>query len=75
VLSKNDVSHYLTFIQDLRKNEVGKKLYLTAAASLFPWAGPSGDPLEDVSGFAKVLDHIAIMKSVDSSPQPGEEVR
>jgi chitinase len=36
-------------------------MILTAATSSLPWNGPDGQPLTDVSGFAKVLDYVAIM--------------
>ncbi|CDO76031.1 Glycoside Hydrolase Family 18 protein [Trametes cinnabarina] len=61
VVSAQDTTNYLSFLQKLRADPVGKKLILTAATSLNPWKGPDGTPLTDVSGFAKVLDWIEIM--------------
>lgn len=40
---------------------MGKKLILSAAVGLAPFAGADGNPSEDVSGFAKVLDFIEVM--------------
>jgi chitinase len=54
----------LSFLKELRANPKGKKLYLTAATPISPWIGPDGEPSKDVSAFAKLLDHIAVMKSV-----------
>ncbi|PPQ70436.1 hypothetical protein CVT26_013930 [Gymnopilus dilepis] len=61
VVSGADAANFLSFLQELRANPRGKKLILSAATSLSPFAGPDGDPLSDVSGFAAVLDWIAIM--------------
>ncbi|KLO18737.1 glycoside hydrolase [Schizopora paradoxa] len=60
-ISPNDTANFLTFLQELRKTEVGKKLTLTAAVSLNPFAGPDGTPVTDVTAFAKELDFIEIM--------------
>ena len=60
-ISPDDTSNFLSFLQELRADPVGKSLILTAATSVFPWVGPDGDRLSDVSGFAKLLDWIAIM--------------
>ena len=61
VVSGADAANFLSFLQELRANPRGKKLILSAATSLSPFAGPDGNPLSDVSGFAAVLDWIAIM--------------
>jgi GH18 family chitinase len=63
-ISPKDTVHLLSFLQELRSTAAGKKLYLTAAAPLSPWADKNGDPSTNLTGFAKVLDHIAIMKYV-----------
>jgi chitinase len=63
-ISPQDTAHLLSFLQELRGTAVGKKLYLSAAAPIFPWADANGDHTKDVSEFAKVLDHIAVMKYV-----------
>ncbi|TCD64825.1 hypothetical protein EIP91_003572 [Steccherinum ochraceum] len=60
-ISPDDTTNFLSFLQELRQDPVGKNLFLTAATSITPWKGPDGTSLSDVSGFAKVLDYIAIM--------------
>lgn len=60
-ISSSDTSNFLAFLQELRKDPVGAKLILTAATPLLPWHGPDGNPLSDVSDFAKVLNWIEIM--------------
>ncbi|KAK7054155.1 chitinase [Favolaschia claudopus] len=60
-ISVNDTANYLSFLQELRKNPIGSKLILSAATSISPFANEDGDPSEDVSAFAKLLDFIAIM--------------
>lgn len=49
------------FLQALRANQVGKLLIVTAAVGPAPWLGKDGNPVGDVSAFAKVLDYVAIM--------------
>ncbi|KAH8107690.1 chitinase [Cristinia sonorae] len=61
VISPDDTTNFLSFLQELRKDPVGKKLLLTAATSITPWKGADGNPVSDVSGFANVLDYVAIM--------------
>ncbi|KAM5533753.1 hypothetical protein V8D89_012626 [Ganoderma adspersum] len=60
-INPNDTSNFLAFLQELRADPIGRNLILTAATSIVPWRGPDGSHLTDVSGFAKVLDWIAIM--------------
>jgi len=55
------LKNFLAFLQELRAQPAAKNLYLTAAVAVTPFTGPDGQPMTDVSGFAKVLDHIAIM--------------
>ncbi|CAK5272818.1 unnamed protein product [Mycena citricolor] len=61
VISPSDSANFLVFLQELRSTPAGQNLILTAAVGLKPFAGPDGNPMDDVSGFAKVLDRIAIM--------------
>ncbi|KAI8992941.1 chitinase [Trametes punicea] len=61
VLSPDDAANFLSLLQALREDPVGKQLILTAATSIVPWVGQNGSPLTDVSGFAKTLDWVAIM--------------
>ena len=56
-----DASNFVSFLQALRQDPVGKNLILTASASLFPWKDANGEQLKDVSGFAQTLDWVAIM--------------
>lgn len=60
-ISLDDTAHFLSFLQELRKDPVGSRLILTAAVATSPFFGPQGSPLTDVSGFSKVLDWIAVM--------------
>ncbi|KAF8213886.1 chitinase [Mycena galopus ATCC 62051] len=60
-INANDTANFLAFIQELRANPVGSKLILSAATAISPFADSDGNPSADVSGFSKVLDHIAIM--------------
>ncbi|KAF8801135.1 endochitinase [Phlegmacium glaucopus] len=60
-ISPDDSANFLAFLQDLRKDPVGARITLSAAVGITPFAGPDGTPMTDVSGFAAVLDHIAIM--------------
>ncbi|KDR84013.1 hypothetical protein GALMADRAFT_56576 [Galerina marginata CBS 339.88] len=60
-ISTQDTANFLSFLQELRKDSLGSNLTLSAAVATFPFIGPDGDSLADVSGFAKVLDYIAVM--------------
>ncbi|KAF8198658.1 glycoside hydrolase superfamily [Pholiota molesta] len=60
-ISDNDSANFLSFLQELRQDPTGAQLTLTAAVGLTPFAGPGGTPMADVSAFAAVLNHIAIM--------------
>ena len=57
----NDSENFLLFLQELRRHPLGSDLILSAASNIVPFAGPDGNPLSDVSGFAKVLDFVEIM--------------
>ncbi|KAI0829744.1 chitinase [Trametes gibbosa] len=61
IISGDDTANFLSLLQELRADPVGKKLILTAATSITPWVDATQAPSKDVSGFAKVLDWIAIM--------------
>ena len=58
--SKN-TQNFLYFLQELRADPAGACLTLSAATSVTPFADASGNASTDVSGFAEVLDYIAIM--------------
>jgi len=59
VANTADTANYLLFLQELRK--ANPSLILTAAAGIAPWKDATGSPSADVSGFAKVLNYVAIM--------------
>ncbi|KAG2358581.1 glycoside hydrolase superfamily [Suillus spraguei] len=61
IISVNDTSNYLQFLQELRKNTAGINLIVSAAVSLEPFTDASGKPSADVSGFAQVFDYITLM--------------
>ncbi|KAF9260552.1 glycoside hydrolase family 18 protein [Marasmius fiardii PR-910] len=60
-ISENDSPNFLSFLQELRQDPVGSRIVLSAAVGIAPFVGSDSQPMSDVSGFAKVLDHIAIM--------------
>ena len=60
-MNLGDTANFLLFLQELRQDPHGSKLILSASTPITPFAGPDGNPLSDVSGFAKVLDYIEIM--------------
>ncbi|KAH7920620.1 glycoside hydrolase family 18 protein [Leucogyrophana mollusca] len=60
-ISPNDTSNFLAFLQELRQTPIGAKLTLSAAVAVTPFVGPNGSPSTNVSGFAEVLDYIAVM--------------
>ncbi|KAG2148689.1 glycoside hydrolase family 18 protein [Suillus bovinus] len=60
-ISVHDTANFLAFLQELRLNPVAAKLTLSAAVGLAPFFNAAGSPLTDVTGFAKVLDYVAVM--------------
>lgn len=60
VISNQDTPNFLSFLGELRAHPIGKRLILTAAVPTSPWPDPNGNP-SDISPFAKLLDHIAVM--------------
>ncbi|KAG2043438.1 hypothetical protein BDR03DRAFT_1005477 [Suillus americanus] len=58
-VNSDDTANFLSFLQKLRK--YCSDLTISAAVSLTPFRDSNGNPLTDVSAFAKVLDYIAIM--------------
>ncbi|KAJ7253702.1 glycoside hydrolase family 18 protein [Mycena haematopus] len=61
VVNPDDSANFLLFLQELRSQPAGANLVLTAAVGIQPFVGSTGQPMEDVSQFAAVLDRIAIM--------------
>jgi chitinase len=53
--------NFLSFLQELRHDPIGRNLVLTAATATVPFANQNGSPSSNVAGFSKVLDFIAIM--------------
>lgn len=60
IVSGADSANYLIFLQ-LLKTTLPAKAKISAAVQVWPFAGPDGNPMSDVSAFAKVLDWITIM--------------
>ena len=58
--SPQDTPNFLQFLTELRATDVMKNKVMSAAA-LTPFQGEDGTPSKDVSGFAKVLNHLSIM--------------
>jgi chitinase len=59
-VSPDDSANYLRLLQDMRAALPADAL-ITTATQVWPFAGPDGNPLADVSAFAEVLDWILIM--------------
>ncbi|TIB00268.1 hypothetical protein E3P94_01840 [Wallemia ichthyophaga] len=68
----SDSANYLKFLKVL-KPQLPSNVTLSAATSVYPFAGPDGTPLDDVSGFGEVFDHILIMNYdiFNAAPAPG----
>lgn len=60
IISSSDSANYLLFLRELRA-ALPEGALLTLATQVWPFAGPNGRPLSDVSGFAEVVDWILIM--------------
>ncbi|KAG9316850.1 glycoside hydrolase family 18 protein [Chiua virens] len=61
IINVNDTENFLSFLQEFRANPVGASLTLSAATPVLPFRDATGKSSTDVSGFADVLDYIAIM--------------
>ncbi|CCM03883.1 uncharacterized protein FIBRA_06034 [Fibroporia radiculosa] len=61
VVSVNDTSNFLAFLQALRADPIGANLTLTASAPITPWKGANGSSLTNISGFADTLDWVNLM--------------
>ncbi|QRV73087.1 chitinase [Ceratobasidium sp. AG-Ba] len=77
-VSHQDTPHFLSFLQLLRA-QLPPSAKITAATQVTPFIGPDGQPLKDVSAFAKVLDWILIMNydvwGASSTPGPNAPLR
>lgn len=63
IVSVNDTANFLTFLQTLRKQDGAQDLIVSAAVSIAPFLGADGNPMTDVSEFAKVLDYIGSLSA------------
>ncbi|KAI0287685.1 glycoside hydrolase superfamily [Russula brevipes] len=61
IMSSGDSADFLAFLQTLRAMKGAENLLLSAAVGIKPFIGSDGNPLSDVTAFAKVLDYIEIM--------------
>ena len=71
VISANDTANFLAFLQELKADEFGATLQLSAATAINPFMDETGSPSTNVTAFAEVFDYIAIMKFVPSSAIQG----
>ncbi|KAJ7638963.1 glycoside hydrolase [Roridomyces roridus] len=71
-VNENDAANFLSFLQLLR-SQLPPLAVITAATTTTPFAGEDGQPLKDVTPFAKVLDWITLMNydAWGSSSTPG----
>ncbi|OAX39728.1 glycoside hydrolase family 18 protein [Rhizopogon vinicolor AM-OR11-026] len=60
-ISSDDTANFLSLLQVLRQDSKGDSITISAAVSISPFVDSNGNPSTDVSGFAKVLDYVAIM--------------
>lgn len=60
IVSSSDSANFLLFLKALR-TALPSGAVITAATQVWPFAGPDGNPMSDVSAFAKALDWILIM--------------
>lgn len=71
IFAPEDSANFLLWLDVLRRT-LPPSAIISAATQVWPFAGPDGNPLADVSGFAKYLDHITIMNyDVFSVGDPG----
>lgn len=72
IVNPNDSARYLAFLQGLRA-ALPVEAKVTAAVMTVPFVDAQGNPMRDVSAFAKVLDWVLLMNydSWGSSPNPG----
>lgn len=57
VINSNDSANFLELLKEVRQ-KAPQGFQLTAAVAIQPFNGQDGNPMADVSGFARVLDHI-----------------
>ncbi|KAI0750764.1 glycoside hydrolase [Daedaleopsis nitida] len=68
----DDSAHFLEFLRTLRAT-LPPNATITAATQTVPFADADGRPMQDVSGFARVLDWVLVMNydTWGSSSKPG----
>jgi chitinase len=72
IVSPDDTSNFLTFLQELRSTSAGQDLILSAAVYTTTFADATGQPSNNLSEFSHVLDHISIMNyDTKSTPSSG----
>ncbi|KAI9452739.1 chitinase [Russula earlei] len=67
-VSKSDTANFLLFLQTLRLQTGAQNLIISAAVTPRTFTGSNGNPVTDVSGFAKVLSYITIMNYDNFGP-------
>lgn len=60
LVSPNDGANFLAFLRVLRAT-LPQGAIITAATQTVPFAGADGEPMQDVSAFAEVLDWVLLM--------------
>lgn len=60
LVSPNDGANFLAFLRVLRAT-LPQGAVITAATQTVPFAGADGEPMQDVSAFAEVLDWVLLM--------------
>lgn len=61
IVATDDSANFLAFLKELRAQDGADNLLVSAAVSLTPFIGSDGQPMNDVSAFADVLDTIEVM--------------
>ena len=74
-MSLNDSANFLSFLQELRSHECGEKMTLSATVAITPFTGADGNPMVDVSAFAKVLDYIGEISDINRENMQLSHVR
>ncbi|TFY53141.1 hypothetical protein EVJ58_g9619 [Rhodofomes roseus] len=71
--SSADAANFLSFVTDLR-SAIGADKIISAAVTDLPWVGSDGNPLTDVSAYAKQMTYVNIMNydifGASSTPGP-----
>ncbi|KAL0566408.1 hypothetical protein V5O48_015607 [Marasmius crinis-equi] len=60
-INANDTANFIAFLEELRKDPIGKNLILTAATPITPYNDASGNPSINLSRFANALNYVALM--------------